>query len=257
MTELLLGTKKGLFALEGPPGGPFEVTARAFAGEPVEYAMRDPASGRVIASVTSPFYGPKLWRAADPAGEWEQAEGVALPDGGEQALERIWAIVAGEDGVLYAGGDPGRAVREPRRGRELVARALAVGPPDPARVAARRRRAVPALDRARGRASRRSSRWRCRRSASGSPTTTSRPGATATTASTPATCPRTRRPRSPTASTTSSAPAAGPSGCSCSSTAASTAPTTRARHGPRSATACPRTSASRWRSTRPTRTAPT
>ena len=27
MTELLVGTKKGLFALSGEPGGPFEVTA--------------------------------------------------------------------------------------------------------------------------------------------------------------------------------------------------------------------------------------
>ena len=42
MTEVLVGTKKGLFALEGAPGAGFEVTARAFAGEPVEYAVRDP-----------------------------------------------------------------------------------------------------------------------------------------------------------------------------------------------------------------------
>ena len=61
MTELLVGTKKGLFVLEGEPGAPFEVTARAFAGEPVEYALRDPRSGRVLASVTSPFYGPKIF----------------------------------------------------------------------------------------------------------------------------------------------------------------------------------------------------
>ena len=108
MTELLVGTKKGLFVLEGEPGAPFEVTARAFAGEPVEYAMRDPRTGRVLASVTSAFYGPKIWYADDPAGEWEQAAGVALPEGGDAALERIWVIVAGEaDGSLYAGGDPG------------------------------------------------------------------------------------------------------------------------------------------------------
>ncbi len=107
MTELLVGTKKGLFALAGDPGGPFSVTARAFAGEPVEYAMRDPHSGRVLATVTSAFYGPKIFYADDLAGEWTQAEGVALPEGGEQALERIWVIVAGEDGTLYAGGDPG------------------------------------------------------------------------------------------------------------------------------------------------------
>jgi photosystem II stability/assembly factor-like uncharacterized protein len=108
VTELLVGTRKGLFALEGEPGSPFAVTARAFAGEPVEYALRDPRSGRVLVSVTSPFYGPKLFYADDLADEWEQAAGVALPEGGDAALERIWVIATGEaDGVVYAGGDPG------------------------------------------------------------------------------------------------------------------------------------------------------
>lgn len=108
MTELLVATKKGLFVLEGEAGGPFALKARAFAGEPVEYAMRDRRSGRVLASVTSPFYGPKIWHAADPSGEWEQADGVVLPEDADEALERIWLIVAGErEGVLYAGGDPG------------------------------------------------------------------------------------------------------------------------------------------------------
>jgi photosystem II stability/assembly factor-like uncharacterized protein len=62
----------------------------------------------VLAAVSNPFYGPKIWIADDPAGDWEQAEGVALPAGGDAALERIWVIVPGEaDGLLYAGGDPG------------------------------------------------------------------------------------------------------------------------------------------------------
>jgi photosystem II stability/assembly factor-like uncharacterized protein len=108
VTELLVGTKKGLFVLEGEPGGAFEVTARAFAGQPVEYAMRDPRSGRLLAAVTSAFYGPKIWHSDDAAGEWQQADGVALPEGDGAALERIWVIAAGEaDGALYAGGDPG------------------------------------------------------------------------------------------------------------------------------------------------------
>ena len=116
MTELLVGTKKGLIVLEGEPGSTFELTQRLFAGEPVEYALRDPRTGRVYASVTSPFYGPKLWYADDPAGEWEQARGVALPDGGDAALERIWVIVPGErKGTVYAGGDPG-ALFESRDG---------------------------------------------------------------------------------------------------------------------------------------------
>jgi photosystem II stability/assembly factor-like uncharacterized protein len=108
MTELLVGTKKGLFALEGAPGEPFELTARAFAGLPVEYALRDPRSGRAFAAVTNPFHGPKIMYADDVAGEWEQAAGIALPEGGDKALERIWVIATGEaDGSLYAGGDPG------------------------------------------------------------------------------------------------------------------------------------------------------
>ena len=108
MTELLVGTKKGLFRLEGDAGDGFEITARAFAGQSVEYAMRDPRTGRYLASVTSWFYGPKIWVTDDPTGEWEQAEGTTLPEGDEKALERIWVIAPGEvDGLLYAGGDPG------------------------------------------------------------------------------------------------------------------------------------------------------
>jgi photosystem II stability/assembly factor-like uncharacterized protein len=108
MTELLVSTRKGLFVLEGDPQTGFEVAARAFSGEPVEYAMRDPRTGRLLASVTSAFHGPKIWHAEDAAGEWEQSDGVALPQGGDKALERIWLIVAAQDdSTVYAGGDPG------------------------------------------------------------------------------------------------------------------------------------------------------
>jgi photosystem II stability/assembly factor-like uncharacterized protein len=108
MTELIVGTKKGLFILNGEPGQEFEVTTRAFAGEPVDYAVRDLRSGHLLATTTSPFYGPKIWHTDDPSGEWAQADGVELPAGSDKALERIWVITPGEvDGKLYAGGDPG------------------------------------------------------------------------------------------------------------------------------------------------------
>ena len=108
MTELLVGTRKGLFVLEGEPGGAFAIRTRAFTGDPVDYAMREPHSGRWFAAVTSPFWGPRIWFTDDLDGEWQPASGVSLPRGGDQALKRIWAIVASDDGSrLWAGGDPG------------------------------------------------------------------------------------------------------------------------------------------------------
>ncbi|HEX7247657.1 MAG TPA: exo-alpha-sialidase [Actinomycetota bacterium] len=109
MTELLVGTKKGLFVLQGDPsaGEAFEIATRAFAGDIVEFAIRDPRTGRYFASQTSGFYGPRLMYTDDPAGEWTQAEGPVFPEGGEATLERIWMIKPGErDGLLYAGVAP-------------------------------------------------------------------------------------------------------------------------------------------------------
>ena len=108
MTELLVGTKKGLFLLEGRPDSGFAIKTRAFAGQPVDFATRDARSGRLLATVTSPFYGPKIFFTdGDPEAEWVQADGVALPEGGDHALERIWVIAPGEaDGTLYAGATP-------------------------------------------------------------------------------------------------------------------------------------------------------
>ena len=105
MTELLVGSKKGLFVLRGEPGGPLPIVHRAFPGEVVEYAIRDPESGRYLASVTSGFYGPRLMLADDPTGEWEQATGLVFPeDVRDAAVERIWVVrPAEEPGVLYAG----------------------------------------------------------------------------------------------------------------------------------------------------------
>jgi photosystem II stability/assembly factor-like uncharacterized protein len=109
VTELLVGTRKGLFVLRGESEEPFAIVTRAFEGDPVDYAMREPTTGRVFAAVTSPFWGPRIWFTDDvDSGEWQAAAGVNLPRGGDAALKRIWVIVAGDDGSrLWAGGDPG------------------------------------------------------------------------------------------------------------------------------------------------------
>jgi hypothetical protein len=108
MTELLVGTHKGLFALRGTNGDPMELTTRAFPGETVEYATRDPRTGRTFASVSNGQFGPRVMFTDDPGlGEWNQAKGPAFPDDIDAAVVRTWVVMPGEtDGLLYAGVDP-------------------------------------------------------------------------------------------------------------------------------------------------------
>ena len=107
MTQLLVGTKKGLFTLHGEPGEAFEVASRDFPGVVVEYAATDPRTGRTFASVTDGWYGPRIMFRDGDAGEWMQAQGPEFPEDTGATLERIWLVKPGEaDGVLYAGVAP-------------------------------------------------------------------------------------------------------------------------------------------------------
>lgn len=117
-TELLVGTKKGLFVLRGGRGGAMELKVRQFSGQEVEYAAFDPRSGLYFAAVTHGQFGPRLYRSDDPAGEWEQAEGPAFPADAGAAVTRIWTVVPGEEeGVVWAGVAPAALFRSDDDGR--------------------------------------------------------------------------------------------------------------------------------------------
>jgi photosystem II stability/assembly factor-like uncharacterized protein len=95
MTELLVGTRKGLVTLRGERGGVFAMAGRSFPGEVVEFAMRDARNGRYFASVTHGQFGPHLFYADDPTGKWQQAEGPAFPADTDAAVERVWIVQQG------------------------------------------------------------------------------------------------------------------------------------------------------------------
>jgi photosystem II stability/assembly factor-like uncharacterized protein len=118
-TEVLVGTRKGLFVLRGERGGSMEVAARRFSGQTVEFAVRDPRNGRSFASVTHGQFGPRLYFTDDPTAEdWEQAEGPAFPETDGAAVERIWIVQPGEeDGVLWVGVAPAALFRSEDGGR--------------------------------------------------------------------------------------------------------------------------------------------
>jgi hypothetical protein len=107
VSELLVGTKKGLFTLHGEPGDTFEIGSRDFPGELVEFATRDPRTGRTFASVTDGHYGPRIFLRDEGDRDWRQAAGPEFPEDTGASLERIWVVKPGEaDGVLYAGVAP-------------------------------------------------------------------------------------------------------------------------------------------------------
>ncbi len=127
--------------------------------------MRDPRTGGYLASVTSWFYGPEIWVADDPAGEWEQAPGSVLPDGdedrprsgvqrrpGRRVQGRARADLGDRAGrgrrPRLRGRRPGPALREPGRRPQLGAEPRPLGPPHPAGLESRRRRPLPPHDRA-------------------------------------------------------------------------------------------------------------
>jgi molybdopterin converting factor small subunit/photosystem II stability/assembly factor-like uncharacterized protein len=121
--ELLVGTRKGLFVLHGPRGGRMRVLRRLFGGQVVEYAVRDPRTGTAYASVTHGQFGPRMYVADDPLGEWQQVDGPAFPSDVDATVERTWIVQPGEDdGVLYAGVAPAALFRSEDAGRtwELV-----------------------------------------------------------------------------------------------------------------------------------------
>lgn len=117
-TELLVGTRKGLFVLRGPRGGALRELTRQFSGQTCEYAIRDRRTGTYYASVTHGQFGPHLYFSDDPAGEWQEASGVAFDENAGTAVERIWSIQpAEEDGVLWAGVAPAALFKSTDAGR--------------------------------------------------------------------------------------------------------------------------------------------
>ena len=107
MTELLVGTNKGLCVLRGSRGARMQLAGRKFEGLVCEYAMRDSRTGTYYASVTHGQYGPHLYFTDDPLGEWEEAKGPAFPEDTGSKVQRTWVIQPGEaDGQLFAGVAP-------------------------------------------------------------------------------------------------------------------------------------------------------
>lgn len=105
-TALLVGTRKGLFVLDGDTSrDDWQVRGPLCEGWPIHDAIIDPASGAILAAGGNNWYGPAVWRSDDLGETWSHSsEGLTYGDDGPP-ITTIWNITAGP-GALYAGVEP-------------------------------------------------------------------------------------------------------------------------------------------------------
>jgi hypothetical protein len=122
---LLLGTRKGLFVMEGDGAAPWRIRHHTFAGIPVSITYHDARDGALYAGLAHGHFGVKLHRSDDLGATWTELPAPAFPAGlapdaeGKPAasVSLLWSLASGaEPGHLWAGTIPGGLFRSPDRG---------------------------------------------------------------------------------------------------------------------------------------------
>lgn len=97
---ILLGTRKGLIALEGE-GIHWSIVRKDFPGAPISYAWHDARSGTLWAAASHGHWGAKLYRLRKGEEEWTEVPAPAYPEGEEirpgvgATLQYIWCMAGG------------------------------------------------------------------------------------------------------------------------------------------------------------------
>ena len=156
MVHILVGTKKGVFILDGDAGrrswslrGPFCETW------PINHVVADPRNGTLYAAGGNEWFGPAIWKSTDLGASWtHSSKGIAYDDG-EEPVASGWSVAVA-DGAIYAGVQPAGLFRSddggetwthvkglrdhPTRpewspgGAGLILHSLLVDPADPRRI---------------------------------------------------------------------------------------------------------------------------
>lgn len=111
---VFVGTRKGLFLLEGDEGRcSWKVRGPLLPGWSVFHALVH--EGVLYACSNNFVYGATVHRSSDAGETWERAEQLGLPEESGLKLNAAWHLEP-SDGVLWLGGDPGVLFRSDDRG---------------------------------------------------------------------------------------------------------------------------------------------
>ena len=121
-TLLMVGTRKGLWlGTSDEARTDWEFTGPHCDMEEVYSCLVDTRSDppRLLAGASSSWLGPQVRRSDDLGATWQETpEGaIRFPESADATVERVWQLVPGpEDGVVYAGTEPGAVWRSTDRG---------------------------------------------------------------------------------------------------------------------------------------------
>ncbi|MFQ5654013.1 MAG: WD40/YVTN/BNR-like repeat-containing protein [Planctomycetota bacterium] len=108
--RILLGTRKGLFAVERRGERRWEIGDARFLGSPVNLTLTDLRDGAVYAALDHGHFGAKLQRSRDGGQSFEEIAMPCFAEAEEASVKAIWSLSAGsgaQPGRLYAGTIPG------------------------------------------------------------------------------------------------------------------------------------------------------
>ena len=125
-TLLMVGTRKGLWiGTSDENRTDWEFSGPHFDMEEVYSCLVDTRGDtpRLLVGSSSPWLGPQVWRSDDLGASWQETPNGAIrfPDDTDAKVERVWQLVRGaEDGVVYAGTEPGAVWRSTDRGETFT-----------------------------------------------------------------------------------------------------------------------------------------
>ena len=148
-TIVMVGTRKGLWIGRSDEARQdWEFDGPHFDMEEVYSCMIDTRPGqsdppRLLAGASSSWLGPQVGRSDDLGASWQETPNgaVRFPEGTDATVARVWQLTPGpEDGVVYAGTEPGAVWKSTDRGETFTLEQALWDHPRAPRVGSRLRR---------------------------------------------------------------------------------------------------------------------
>lgn len=104
--HLLIGTKKGVFLMEGDAGrGDWRVRGPFCEAWPINHVIADAATETIYAGGGNEWFGPAVWKSKDGGVTWTHSSEDLAYGQGDTPIKAIWSL-ARAHGRLYAGVEP-------------------------------------------------------------------------------------------------------------------------------------------------------